>query len=144
MHSRQLMQLHFKLHFILITLDRKSLSVIIWHPAKKTNELGPAWYSIADSRTKNNHTVIQSQKAPWRKLEPLLGRNKKLYSLEEVKEYAVASEGKSCRPETKTTVNRYVCHDLSMWNRRLNQNLPEHNLPSRRGKKVIGASNILA
>ena len=35
------------------------------------------------------------------KIRALLGRNEKLYSLEEVKEYAVASEGKSCRPETK-------------------------------------------
>ena len=41
------------------------------------------------SRTKENRLVIQIQKALWRKLEPL----------KEVKENALASEGKSCRPE---------------------------------------------
>ena len=68
--------------------------------------------SIADSRTKNNYIVFQIQKLLWRKLEPLLGRNKKLFSLKEVKEYAHASEGKSCRPDTKTKADRYVCHLL--------------------------------
>ena len=38
---------------------------------------------------------------------------KKLYASKEVKENALASEGKSCRPETKTTVNQYVCHELA-------------------------------
>ena len=66
------------------------------------------------SRTNKNRLVIQIQKALWRKLEPLFSRNKKLYASKEVKENALASEGKSCRPETKTTVNRYVCHDLSV------------------------------
>ena len=66
------------------------------------------------SRTKENRLVIQFQKAVWRKVRPLFSRNKKLYSSKEVKENALASEGKSCRPETKTTVNRYVCHDLSV------------------------------
>ena len=98
--------MHFILHELWICI---SLSLIIEHPAKKTNELDPA-----DSRTKNNYKVIQIQKALWKKLEPLLGYNKKLYSLKQVKEYALASEGKSCRAETKTTVNRYVCHDFSM------------------------------
>ena len=32
----------------------------------------------------------------------------------EVTENALALEGKSFRPDTKTTVNRYVCHDLSV------------------------------
>ena len=55
--------------------------------------------------------VIQIQKALWRKLEPLLSRNKMLYaSKTEVAENAIALEGKSFRPDTKTTVNRYVCH----------------------------------
>ena len=39
---------------------------------------------------------------------------KKLYASKEVKENALASEGKSSRPETKTTVNRYVCYDLAV------------------------------
>ena len=52
------------------------------------------------SRTKEIRLVIQIQKALWRKLEPLFSRNKKkLYASEEVKEIALASEGKSCRPE---------------------------------------------
>ena len=66
------------------------------------------------SRTKENLLVIQIQKALWRKVRPLFSRNKKLYAPKEVKENTVASECKSCRPETKTTVNRYVCHDLSV------------------------------
>ena len=52
------------------------------------------------SRTKEIRLVIQIQKALWRKLEPLFSRNKKtLYASKEVKEIALASEGKSCRPE---------------------------------------------
>ena len=50
------------------------------------------------SRTKENR-LDQIQKALWRKLEPLFSRNKKLYASKEVKENALASEGKSCRPE---------------------------------------------
>ena len=66
------------------------------------------------SRTKENRLVIQIQTALWRKLEPLFSRNKKLHASKEVKENALALEGKSCRPETITTVNRYMCHDLSV------------------------------
>ena len=52
------------------------------------------------SRTKEIRLVIKIQKAIWRKLEPLFSRNKKkLYASKEVKEIALASEGKSCRPE---------------------------------------------
>ena len=58
------------------------------------------------SWTKENRLVIQIQKALWRKLEPLFSGNKKLHTSKEVKENALASEGKSCRPETMTTVNR--------------------------------------
>ena len=32
----------------------------------------------------------------------------------EVTENALALEAKSLGPDTKTTVNRYVCHDLSV------------------------------
>ena len=52
------------------------------------------------SRTKEIRLVIQIQKTLWRKLEPLFSRNKKkLYASKGVKEIALASEGKSCRPE---------------------------------------------
>ena len=72
------------------------------------------------SRTNKNRLVIQIQKALWRKLRPLFSRNKMLYaSKTEVTENALALEGKSFRPDTKTTVNRYVCHDLSVCNKRL-------------------------
>ena len=67
------------------------------------------------SRSNKNRLVIQIQKALWRKLEPLFSRNKMLYaSKTEVTENALALEGKSFGPDTKTTVNRYVCHDLSV------------------------------
>ena len=32
----------------------------------------------------------------------------------EVTENALELDGESFRPDTKTTVNRYVCHDLSV------------------------------
>ena len=44
-------------------------------------------------------------------MEPLFSRNKKLYASKEVKENALASEGK---PETITTVNRYVSCPLGV------------------------------
>ena len=71
------------------------------------------------SRTKGNRLVIQFQKALWRKLQPLFNRDKKLYASKEVEENALSSEGKSCRPETNTTltVNWYVCYNLSVWNK---------------------------
>ena len=65
------------------------------------------------SRTKENRLVIQIQKALWRKLKPLFSHNKKVYATKELKKNALAPEGKSCRPETKTTVNGFVCHDFS-------------------------------
>ena len=66
------------------------------------------------SRTKENGLVIQIQKALWGKARPLFRRNKRLGASKEVKGDARASEGKSYQPETKATVNRYVCHDLSV------------------------------
>ena len=76
------------------------------------------------SRTKENRLVIQIQKAFWRKVRPLFSRNKKLYASKEVKTKNIrASESKSCQPEIKTTVNWYVCHDLSVWNKRLKSHL---------------------
>ena len=66
------------------------------------------------SRTKENRLVIQIQKRFGEKWNPYSAVIKKLYVSKEVKENTLASEGKSCRPETITTVNQYVCHDLSV------------------------------
>ena len=56
-----------------------------------------------------------------------------LYALKtEVTENALALKGKCFRPDTKTTVNPYVCHDLSVWNKRLKSQLLSENVqPSR-------------
>ena len=51
------------------------------------------------SRTKENRLVIQIQKALWRKLEPFFSRNKKALRFKRGQKNALASEGKSCRPE---------------------------------------------
>ena len=101
----------------ILCLICKSLSVIIFkHPAKITNELCIAEHcrKTLHSRTKENGLVSQIQKALWRKVRPLFSRNKKLYASIEVKKNALASEGKSCWPETKTTVNRCVPWPLSV------------------------------
>ena len=66
------------------------------------------------SRTKENHSGSQIQKALWRKSKPLFSHNKKLYASKEVKGNAVPSEGKSYRPDTKVTVNQYVSWPLSV------------------------------
>ena len=107
------------------------------------------------SRTKENRLVIHIQKALWRKLEPLFSRNKKLYASKEVKENALASEGKSCRPETITTVNRYVSCPLGVkpyaakiptkitfaqWKCRTFQSI----IYPGEGKNFMGRSSILA
>ena len=65
------------------------------------------------SRTKENRLVVQIEKTISRKFKPLFSRNKKVYASKEVKENALASEGKLCRRERKP-INRYVCHDLSV------------------------------
>ena len=59
-------------------------------------------------------TGIKIQESLWRKLEPLFSGNRKLHTSKDVKENALASKGKSCRPETMTTVNRYVSWPLSV------------------------------
>ena len=69
-----------------------------------TNEVRVEKRKTLHSRTKGNRVVIQIQKALWRKLQPLFDLNKMLYASKEVKENALSSEGKSCRPETKTTL----------------------------------------
>ena len=66
-------------------------------------------------RTKEIRLVIQIQRALWRKLEPLFSRNKKkLYASEEVKEMRLHQKVNPADQKTITTVNRYVCHDLSV------------------------------
>ena len=65
-------------------------------------------FSQANSQTKENRLLIQIQKALQRKVIPLFSGTKMFYASKEVKENALASEGKSCRPETKTTINRCV------------------------------------
>ena len=102
------------------------------------------------SRTKENRLVIQIQKALWRKLEPLFSRNKKLYASKGVKENALASEGKSCRRDTITTLNRYVSWPLSVkhaakitfaqWKCRTFQSI----IYPAEEKNFIGKSSILA
>ena len=80
---------------------------------QKTKQNKTKQHFYLHSRTNNNRLVIHIQRALWRKLEPLFSRNKMLYaSKTEVTENALVLEGKSFRPHTKTTVNRYGCHDL--------------------------------
>ena len=48
--------------------------------------------------------------------------NEELYVSKEVKENGLASQGKSCRPETIPTKTHYACHDLSAWNKQQKSN----------------------
>ena len=78
-------------------------------PVKKTNKAGPSVIQHCRKtlhlRTKETRLiVIQIQKALWRKLQPLSNRNEKLYASKEVKDNALASEGKY----KNHTTNRYV------------------------------------
>ena len=90
------------------------------------------------------------------KLKPLISCNEELYI---PLHYTLASEGKSCRPETMTAENQYACHDLSVWNKREKSHLISQNVflqsilyPSllhskstrQRKRKNIGTSSILA
>ena len=78
--------------------------------AQRDTTLQKKQHFYLHSRTNKNRLVIQIQKALWRKLELLFSRNKMLHaSKTEVTENALALEGKSFRPDTKTTVNRYMC-----------------------------------
>ena len=62
------------------------------------------------SRTKENRLVIQIQKRFGENWNPYSAVVKKIYVSKEVKENALASEGKSCRPETMTTVmSKSIC-----------------------------------
>ena len=66
------------------------------------------------SRTKENRLVILIQKALGENWNPYSAVIKSFTLQRSQRINALASEGKSCRPETITTVNRYVCHDLSV------------------------------
>ena len=92
--------------------------------------VGPACQTIAG----NHHIRGQKkvafsysiQEALWSKLN-----NLKAY-LAATKSVNFGSEGQSCQPETKPTENQYVCHDLSVWNKREKSQLLNQNLePSR-------------
>ena len=95
-------------------------------------------------------TGIKIQESLWRKLEPLFSGNRKLHTSKDVKENALASKGKSCRPETMTTVNRYVSWPLSVkhaakitfaqWKCRTFQSI----IYPAEEKNFIGTSSILA
>ena len=56
------------------------------------------------SRTKENRLVIQIQKHFGENWNPYSAVIEKLYASKEVKENVLASEGKSCQPETIPTV----------------------------------------
>ena len=104
------------------------------------------------SRTKRKSLlIIRIREALWRtlnNLKPLFSDNEEHCVSKEVKGNALASKGKSCRPETTITAEN-ACHDLSVWNKRqkshlLSQNvfLQRYNLPPE--TKFIGTSSILA
>ena len=86
------------------------------HSAEKTNELGPV------QRCRKHYThglkkiaeLFRSKRHFGENWKPYSAVIKNLYASKKVKENALVSEGKSCRPETITTVNQYVCHDLSV------------------------------
>ena len=69
------------------------------------------------SWTKEICLVIQIQKALWRNLEPLFSRNKKSFTLQKrSKKLRLHQRANPADQKTITTVNRYVCHDLSVRN----------------------------
>ena len=94
-------------NFLVIRLRLLSIKCRYTHHCRKT----------LHSRTKEIRLVIQIQKALWRKLEPLFSRNKKGFTLQ--KRSKKLSLHQRANPADQTTVNRYVCHDLSVWNIRL-------------------------
>ena len=104
------------------------------------------------SRTKRKSLmIIRIQEALRRKLnnlKPLFSGNEEHCISKEVKGNALASKGKSCRPETTITTEN-ACHDLSVWKRRqksylLSQNVFFRGIIYPPEKKFIGTSSILA
>ena len=75
-------------------------------PAKNANELGPGRQKISGNchirgQKENSLKLFRSRRQTPEKLnnpKPLFSRIEELYFSKEVKENALASEGKSCRP----------------------------------------------
>ena len=81
-------------------------------------------YRVTKHRKKPSHSrtkrkslmIIRIQEALWRKLnnlKPLFSGNEEHCILKEVQGNALASKGKSCRPET-TITSENCCHDVSL------------------------------
>ena len=125
---------------------------------KRKSEVSSSYHVIkhrrkpSHSRTKRKSLIIiRIREALWRKLnnlKPLFSVNEEHCISKEVKGIALASKGKSCRPETTITAEN-ACHDLSVWNRRqkshfLSQNVFLHYIIYPPEKKFIETSIILA
>ena len=85
----------------------KSVSLRIWHPAKTTDELGPVWQNIARKLhihgQKNIAFSYSDQGGTLEKINQptsLFSHKEEVYISKEVKENALASEGKLCQPKT--------------------------------------------
>ena len=126
--------------------ERKSVVSSSYHVIKHRRK-------PSHSRTKRKSLIIiQIREALWRKLnnlKPLFSDKKELCISKEVKGNALASKGKSCRPETTITAEN-ACHDLSVWNKRQKSHLLSQNVFFRgiiyppESEIVIGTSSILA
>ena len=90
---------------------------------KRKSEVSDS-YRVTKHRRKPSHSrtkrkslmIIRIQEALWRKLnnrKPLFSGNEEHCISKEVKGNALASKGKSCRPETTITAEN-ACHDLSV------------------------------
>ena len=115
----------------------KSLSVRIYNrPAKSAKELGPAWQNIAGKSDihgqKQSGLELFRSRMHFGEIKQtktlLISRNEQLYILKEVE-------------------NQYVCHDLSVWNKRQKFAFaqskgfrPKHNLPIRENNSLEQAS----
>ena len=123
---------------------------------KRKSEVSSS-YHVIKHRRKPSHSrpkrksfiVIRIREALWRKLKnlkPLFSDNEEHCIPKEVKGNALASKGKSCRPETTITAEN-ACHDLSVWNvakitfAQSERFLRRYNLPPE--TKFIGTSSIL-
>ena len=91
--------------------------------------------------------IIRIQEALKRKLnnlKPLFSGNEEHCISKEVKGNALASKGKSCRPETTITAE-IACHDLSLCNKQQKSHVfaqskrfpQRYNLPARARKKSL-------
>ena len=90
------------------------------------------------------------QRIEWRSrlqclynLKLLFSCNEEIYVSKEVKENALASEGKSHRPDTTTVENQYACQNLSVWNKRQKSNLLSQSVDSFRAWSTHQTKNSL-